>query len=582
MRLTQTAVALALAVIAAGPAGAETTAPAPDAAVFAPPQENAGAYLAARTALIDGSFADAAYWFDRSLQTDPDNLALLEGAMLASMSLGAFDQAGKAADATLALGAKSQFAALALIARDGKAEDFTAIGKFLAEGPKVNAAFDQLAAAWALAGQGEMTEAIAAFDKLSKDRAAGTLGIYHKALALAVVGDFEGADKVLSAEDARQVRQFRRAVMAHAQILSQLERNKDALKLLNEVFVPDQDLAIEEMKARLENGETLPWSIVQTPLQGLAEVYYSLAMALRGDADTTYTLLYSRAAAYLRPDHAEALLMSAAMLNDEGQSALASEVYQQVSPEAAEHYMAEAGRAQALLSEDKPDAALEVMQSLAKTYPRLRAVHVAYGDMLRREERYQDAERAYSAAIDLVETPGADDWSLYFLRGICHEQLKQYDKSEADLRQALKLKPDDPQALNFLGYSYLEQGRNYDEALDMIKRAVDAAPDNGAIMDSLAWAYFLLGRYPEALDPMERASLMEPLEPEVTDHLGDVYWAVGRKLEAKFQWRRALSFNPEEVAAARIRRKLEVGLDKVLAEEGAPPLGTVNAAANDN
>ena len=582
MRLTQTAVALALALLAAGPLGAETTEPATDTPHFAPPQDNAGAYLAARSALIEGSFGDASFWFDRALQSDPENLALLEGALLANMSLGDFDQAGKAAEKTLALGAKSQFAALALIAHDGKAEDFAKIGKFLAEGPKVNGAFDQLAAAWALAGQGEMTEAVAAFDKLSKDRAAGTLGIYHKALALAVVGDFEGADKVLAAEDARQVRQFRRAVMAHAEILSQLERNKDALKLLNEVFVPDQDLAIEDMKTRLENGEVLPWSIVTTPQQGLAEVYYSLAMALRGDAETVYTLLYARAAAYLRPDHAEALLMSASMLNDEGQSGLASAVYEQVSPEAPEHYMAEAGRAQALLAEDKTDAALEVMQTLAKTYPRLRAVHVAYGDMLRKEERYQDAERAYSAAIDLLETPGPDDWSLFFLRGISHEQLKQYDKSEADLRQALKLKPDDPQALNFLGYSFLEQGKNYDEALDMIKRAVDAAPDNGAIVDSLAWAYFRLGRYTEALEPMERASLMEPVEPEVTDHLGDVYWAVGRKLEAKFQWRRALSFNPEEKDAARIRRKLEVGLDKVLAEEGAPPLGTVNAAANNN
>jgi len=64
----------------------------------------------------------------------------------------------------------------------------------------------------------------------------------------------------------------------------------------------------------------------------------------------------------------------------------------------------------------------------------------------------------------------------------------------------------------------------------------------------------------------------------VTDHLGDVYWAVGRKLEARFQWHRALSFDPEEDEAARIRRKLEVGLDAVLAEEGALPLDQRRAA----
>jgi hypothetical protein len=77
---------------------------------------------------------------------------------------------------------------------------------------------------------------------------------------------------------------------------------------------------------------------------------------------------------------------------------------------------------------------------------------------------------------------------------------------------------------------------------------------------------------------MEKASLLEPVDPIVTDHLGDVYWAVGRKLEAEFQWHRALSFDPEEDQAIRIRRKLEVGLDAVLQEEGELPLTERRAA----
>jgi len=68
-----------------------------------------------------------------------------------------------------------------------------------------------------------------------------------------------------------------------------------------------------------------------------------------------------------------------------------------------------------------------------------------------------------------------------------------------------------------------------------------------------------------------------PVDPVVNDHLGDVYWAVGRRREARFQWMRALSFvDPTELDSEadpeRMRRKLEVGLDKVLEEEGAEPL----------
>ena len=71
------------------------------------------------------------------------------------------------------------------------------------------------------------------------------------------------------------------------------------------------------------------------------------------------------------------------------------------------------------------------------------------------------------------------------------------------------------------------------------------------------------------------------MDPVVNDRLGDVYWAVGRELEAEFQWKRALSFidwedASDEVDPERIRKKLEVGLDQVLAEEGKPPLTVAN------
>lgn len=111
----------------------------------------------------------------------------------------------------------------------------------------------------------------------------------------------------------------------------------------------------------------------------------------------------------------------------------------------------------------------------------------------------------------------------------------------------------------------------------MIERAVAARPDRGYIVDSLGWVLYRLGRYDEAVVQMERAVELDPVEPILNDHLGDTYWAVGRKREAEFQWSRALSFITDdtdltELDPDRIRRKLEVGLDAVLEEEGADPL----------
>jgi Tfp pilus assembly protein PilF len=135
--------------------------------------------------------------------------------------------------------------------------------------------------------------------------------------------------------------------------------------------------------------------------------------------------------------------------------------------------------------------------------------------------------------------------------------------------------------LNYLGYSLVEQGRNLDEALNMIERAVAASPGSGYIVDSLGWVLYRLGRYEEAVSQMERAVELVAVDPVVNDHLGDVYWAVGREREAEFQWRRALSFvdpqdSDSEADPARMRRKLEIGLDAVLSEEGAQPLAKVS------
>lgn len=162
---------------------------------------------------------------------------------------------------------------------------------------------------------------------------------------------------------------------------------------------------------------------------------------------------------------------------------------------------------------------------------------------------------------------GRPNWVLFYQRGICYERSGEWAKAEADFFLALDMEPDQPLVLNYLGYSWLEMGLNYQEALDMIRRAVAARPSDGYIVDSLGWGYYRIGDFENAVKELERAVELRPVDAVINDHFGDALWRVGRKREAEFQWRRALSFDPEEKDAKRILRKLEVGLDVVLAEE---------------
>ncbi|WP_082643633.1 tetratricopeptide repeat protein [Ruegeria denitrificans] len=540
-----------------------------------------GAYLAGRQAIYQNDYASAERYYAQALKADPENPALLESVVVARLALGEVKRALPVAQMIEDIGLPSQAARMVITANlvaDGKLDEF------LARDPEtqgVGPLVDGLMQGWAYIGQGAMTRAIEKFDEVATQDGLRDFALFHKALALASVGDFEGAEDVFTAHNGVIARMSRRAALARAEVLSQLDRNEEALQFLGEVFAAGRDPSIEGYVARLTAGDTLPFTHVQSAQDGMAEVFFSVGAALSNEAAQNYVLLYVRTAAFLRPGHVDALLLSAELLDALEQYDLAVEAYRQVPTSSSDYHAAELGRAEVLSRSEKKDAAAEVLQTLASQNPDLPSVHVALADLQRQQEDYASAVASYDRAIELTDGGSGGNWFLHYARGISHERLKQWDQAEADFRRALELNPGQPQVLNYLGYSLVERREKLDEALDMIERAVAARPDSGYIVDSLGWVLFRLGRYDEAVEHMERAVELMAVDPVVNDHLGDVYWAVGRAREAEFQWKRALSFiDPEdtdgEADPDRIRRKLEIGLDGVLAEEGAEPLKVAN------
>ncbi|MES0863940.1 tetratricopeptide repeat protein [Ruegeria sp. SCPT10] len=541
----------------------------------------AGAYLAGRQAIYESDYTAAEQYYAQALKFDPQNALLLESVVVARLALGEVERALPIAqtieEAELPSQAARMVVAANLIADDKLAELLTRDPETKGVGPLV----DGLMIAWAHLGQGELTKAMEQFDTVSTQDGLREFALYHKAMALASIGDFEGAEAIFAENDGAIAQFSRRAAMARTEVLSQLDRNADALAFLDTVFAAGSDPSIEDYVSQLNAGETLPFTHVRSAQDGMAEIFFSVAAVLNTEASPDYVLLYTRVASFLRPDHVDAILLSAELLDELKQYDLAVDTYRKVPADSNDHHAAELGRAEVLGRSGKTDAAIEVLQNLSAKKPNLPSVHVALADIQRQQENYAAAVASYDSAIALTDAASSGNWFLHYARGISHERLKNWDQAEADFRRALELNPDQPQVLNYLGYSLVERREKLDEALDMIERAVAARPDSGYIVDSLGWVLFRLGRYDEAVDHMERAVALMPVDPVVNDHLGDVYWAVGRDREAEFQWKRALSFiDPEETEGEadpeRIRRKLEVGLDAVLAEEGADPLKVAN------
>lgn len=528
----------------------------------------AGSYLAARAAAVAGDHAQSAAYFDRALQLDPGNPFLISNLIFAHASLGEWEQAAVVGQ-NLPDGADgAELVMLVEFVRHVTLGEFQAAIDMIEAGDGPGPLADELSRAWMTFGLGNMSGAVETFEGLASERGLEELSALHLALARAAVGDFEAAHEILSGETGIQISNTERVVRARAVIMLQLDMRAEALDLLDGYTQAVPDPGLLALQARIGSGEDVPYDFVITAQDGVAEVFFTVAQLLSGDRNTSLPLLMTQAARGIDAEHSDAVVLAGELMAGDGQFALAADTYAAVPQDDPNYIEAQMGRAGALEELGEQEQAASILQALSEERPDLASVQAAYGDLLRRAERFEEAIVAYSAVLELVDRDLPRYWFIYYARAISYHSTDNWDPAEADFRRALDLNPDQPNVLNYLGYSLVEQRRSFDEALGMIQRAIAARPESGYIVDSLGWIYYRLGRFEEAVAPMELAVELEPNDPIVNDHLGDVYWVVGRYREAEFQWHRALSFDPEAEDAERIRRKLEVGLDVVLEEEG--------------
>lgn len=180
------------------------------------------------------------------------------------------------------------------------------------------------------------------------------------------------------------------------------------------------------------------------------------------------------------------------------------------------------------------------LSQLSRGQPRLEIIFTTIESSLLIQQDYSDE------ALQLLNTalnkyPNETD--LLFARVLYYDSEGDRAGSERDLRQIIRMQPEDSRALNHLGYMLADQTTRYEEALELIERAIAVSPDDPAIIDSLGWALYKLGRYEEALVQMRRA-YANFRNDEVASHLGEVLWAMERFDEAMAVWQGGLEDDP--------------------------------------
>lgn len=184
---------------------------------------------------------------------------------------------------------------------------------------------------------------------------------------------------------------------------------------------------------------------------------------------------------------------------------------------------------------------LKHLDEFASTRPQYRIETIAAKSALLANE---GDSRGALAILDAAIQKYPDAVDLRLARVFRLEASDQVDKAIKELREIVASRPEDPVALNALGYTLVDRTRHHREGYELIARALAQTPDNGAVLDSMGWALHRLNRDDEALKYLEHAS-RRINDPEVDAHTAVVLNALGRKDEARDMLMRAIERYPE-------------------------------------
>jgi Flp pilus assembly protein TadD len=410
--------------------------------------------------------------------------------------------------------------------------------------------------AWCEAGAGRNLAAIQQLQSAAPQSALAGLDLLHAAFIADIAGRPGDAAAFYRSAQMQTSRPPLRFILAQTSFMARSGQINTARGELADVLsaVPQDRMALPRLTVHIADP------LVSTPQQGIAEYYLAVGGDMDGSGSTPQSIEVSRIimqmAVTLRPDLTMARLISAGI---DQQGTHFDQALAMLAPVAATDpldALVRMTRAQLLDQSGKTSQSLDVLKQIAVDYPGFTEPYELMGEIDEARGRSMDAVTAYDAAIKLRGTLAVDDWPLLYDRAVALQDDGNWPAAENDLQTALKLSPNQPSLLNFLGYSWADQNRNLPQARTLLEHAVQLAPRDGAILDSLGWVKFRQGEVDSAVTTLETAVQLVPEDPDVNTHLGDAYAATGRKLEARYQWQFALTLHPSVDAAAKLRAKL--------------------------
>lgn len=528
-----------------------------------------GKYLAADYAFRGHDTNMSARYYIKALEKDPENLFILQNTYKLLLLAGRVDEAIYYAGSYLQQDPFSVSANLIQSIGHIKESEFDeadqlfsaisseAINQTLSGVDKITIPFLKL---WIALGQRDEKRALLLLDEIKHNKnIPAFLKAYQGAMAYDFIGNFNKAETLYVQTVALDATPYH-LVKAAGNFFERYEQPERAkrLYLRYQQRYAGQSYFSEDLQ-RIADDQSAGM-FISSPSDGVVETLMEAARILFKNTLYTEALAYLRLTLFLDPDNEHATILLGAYFEEHGMWEQAAEIYKNIDKDSDFYEASRISMAENLYLNEQKDEAKSLLLAVAKDNQENDAALLILGDLLRKDKAYAEAAEIYTLIIDSIKNVENYHWPIFFARAVSYEQSDNWEKAEKDLLKALNLNPNQPEALNYLGYSWIDRGMHSERASKMIEIAVQERPNDPQIIDSMGWVYYQQGEYEKAASYLEKALTLLPYDPVLNDHLGDIYWRLGRKLEAGFQWQRALEHSDGELGLEQIEHKIRHGL----------------------
>jgi tetratricopeptide (TPR) repeat protein len=255
------------------------------------------------------------------------------------------------------------------------------------------------------------------------------------------------------------------------------------------------------------------------------------------------------------PSNAQAYYLLGSIAYDDKRWADAAELFRKTLLFAPDFEQAYYDLAAAQLASEDPLAALGTLRRAGGRFRPTFGLAYLMGISEVRAKNFDEAVKHFTQA-EIIAKAGDQKrltGEFYFEVGVAYERKGDRAEAVKQFERALELKPEFPEAQNYLGYMWAEQGENLERAKELIEKALKAEPKSAAYLDSMGWVLFKLKQPKAALAYLlEAIKLIEEPDATLYDHLGDIYVALEQTDKAHEAWRKSLAVEDSPT----VRKKL--------------------------